>query len=133
MENVALPRCCEETTPTEATKDMPRRKVDPSSDDDHERLVHATQASRNYNTITQRGSSSHEHRHAEEPESTHGHHSDGEHDEAASRDWIGKRLWNSWKRWEEDHLELKLENTQSVARDHLGIPFDDLYDLTLSE
>jgi uncharacterized membrane protein YidH (DUF202 family) len=36
------------------------------------------------------------------------------------RQWIGKRIWEAAKGWEREHLELILENTDSVARDHLG-------------
>ena len=125
MDDVTVLRSFGDTTPAEALKDMPRRKADPpSSDDDQAQLVSRTQPSQNYNTIAQRGPGSHEHQPGRETESSREHESEGEH-EVTRRDWIGKRIWNSWIRWEQDHLELLLENKQSVARDHLGKLFPD--------
>lgn len=40
------------------------------------------------------------------------------HDEAHG--WFGSRMWAAFRHWERNHLELILENKQSVARDHLG-------------
>ena len=37
------------------------------------------------------------------------------------RPWFAKRIWNAFRQWEQEHLELVLENKQSVARDHLGV------------
>jgi hypothetical protein len=119
MDAVALPRSFEDTTPAEALKDMPRRKTDPALDDAQRRLVTTTQPTPNYNTITQRAPTSREHQHAEETESSQGLHSDDEHEEQEPG-WIGKRIWTAWTAWESEHLELVLENKQSVARDHLG-------------
>lgn len=34
--------------------------------------------------------------------------------------WFGKRAWMAIRQWEQEHVELVLENKQSVARDHLG-------------
>lgn len=119
MDDVTLPRNFQDTTPAEALKDMPRRKTDPASDDAQRRLVATTQPAPNYNTIIQRAPTSREQQHAEETESSQGLPSDDEHEEQ-DPGWIGKRIWNAWLAWEHDHLELVLENKQSVARDHLG-------------
>ena len=123
MDDVTLSRSFGDTTPAEALKDLPRRKVDPSSsDDDQARMVGRTQPPRNYNTISQGEPSSHEHQPALETESSREHESEVQHD-VTRPGWIGKRIWDSWIHWERDHLELVLENKQSVARDHLGTLF----------
>ena len=56
------------------------------------------------------------------------HERDVSPDEPVAQPWFGKRIWNAFRRWEEDNLELVLENKQSVARDHLGMidPMEDL-------
>ena len=119
MDDVTLPPFFEDTTPAEALKTMPRRKINPSSsDDDQERLVSRTQAAQNYSSIIPRLQSSHERQH-EDDNGSQGHESETEHDET-KRPWFGKRLWDAWWEWDREHLELVLENKQSVARDHLG-------------
>lgn len=44
-------------------------------------------------------------------------------DFAQQKKWIGAKLWEVLLAWEREHIELVLENTQSVARDHLGTTY----------
>jgi hypothetical protein len=129
MEDVTLPRSFEDTTPAEMMKTIKRRRSSHSrsrspilQDDPHRP---------NYNSITST-SARHENRignrnepRTENPVTSMQREEENEEaveasSEEAAKPCFGRRMWTNFTRWERNHLELVLENKQSVARDHLG-------------
>ena len=118
MDDVTLPRSFEDTTPAEMMKDYPRRRLSRSSQSQHSPVLEPIRQPQNYNSITPVNSENQntaEESHSEEHE---------ESDEEVHDEWYGKRIWMTFRQWERNHLELVLENKQSVARDHLGWSVD---------
>ena len=117
MDEVTLPRSFEDTTPAEMMKDYPRRRPSRSSQSQHSPILGPVGQPQNYSAITpvnsnlERNQNTAEESHSEEHE---------ESDEEVHHEWLGKRIWRTFQEWEQNHLELVLENKQSVARDHLG-------------
>ena len=111
MDNVTLPRSFADTTPAEQMKPISRRRK--SSPSQRSPILENPQAHNAYTTIApeQRNSPS---------EREHSPEQDPEHEDTPRQPWIGKRIWDGILAWEREHLELVLENKQSVARDHLG-------------
>ena len=108
MDNITLPRSFEDTTPAEQMKPVSRRRKSPSPSQ-RSPILENSQATASYNTIT---SSEREALPEHEAERTQ---------ETRREPWLGRRMWDWVRKWESEHLELVLENKQSVARDHLGI------------
>jgi hypothetical protein len=121
MDSVTLPRTFDDTTPAEMLKPVNRRRASPSRSPI---LGHGHQQS--YNTIS--SGSAHNDNLTDLPPEDQRETTQAREDENVEetteqgQPWIGTRIWHSFKRWERDNLELVLENRQSVARDHLGIP-----------
>jgi len=118
MDDVTLPRSFEDTTPAEMMKDFPRQRSSQSGSP----ILQASRQTSNYQSISPTTSNTQRNQSRSEP----AHESDNSdqeepHDESPSHPWFGKRIWNAFREWEQDNLELVLENKQSVARDHLGI------------
>ena len=115
MGAITVPRSFEDTTPAEMMRNFSRRR----SSSAHSPILDDAQP-RSYDSIRprqqalERDHDNQEHRPSE--------HREGQaSSEAEGSPWIGRRIWDSVQQWERDHLELVLENKQSVARDHLGI------------
>jgi len=120
MNNVTLPRSFEDTIPAEQMKDYPRRKSSPEA----RSPILETFRQQSYQSISPTTSNTRIRNQPSQLEPVH----DSEepqrevpHDESPPRPWFGKRIWNGFRQWEQDNLELVLENKQSVARDHLGM------------
>jgi hypothetical protein len=118
MDDVTLPRSFEDTTPAEMLKDFPRQR----SSQSRSPILQASRQPSNYQSISPTTSNTQRNQSRSEP----AHESDNRdqeepHDESPSQPWFGKRIWRAFREWEQDNLELILENKQSVARDHLGI------------
>lgn len=121
MEGVTLPPSFEDTTPAEQMKDYPRK----SSPEARSPILETFRQSQNYESISPTTSNPQRiRRRPSQPEPRDGseqHERDVSPDEPVAQPWFGRRIWNAFRRWEEDNLELVLENKQSVARDHLGM------------
>ena len=128
MDPVTLPRSFEDTTPAEMMRDFPRRRQTQTSDSEHPPLVNRDSQQpvpRSYDSISSPST-------VRRDGAVESHVSEGhlELEEEDSRQpsspppkkWIGKRIWEAVNTWERENVELVLENKQSVARDHLGIP-----------
>src|SRR5271170_2889953 len=118
MDDVTLPRSFEDTTPAEMMKDFPPQR----SSQSRSPILQASRQSSNYQSISPTTSNFQRNQSRPEPAHENDHNEQEEpHDETPPRPWFGKRIWNAFRQWEQDNLELVLENKQSVARDHLGI------------
>lgn len=114
MGDPALPQAFEDAVPTETMKATSGRTSSPSRspilEQSQQPQTYSTILSSNSNPIGNQNTVEVSHESDEEnrrpPDEPHG--------------WLGKRIWMAIQRWERDHLELVLENKQSVARDHLG-------------
>jgi len=127
MEDVTLPRSFEDTTPAEMMKTITRRQSSPSrspilQDDTNRPTYNAitSTSSRHENHIGNRNEPR-----TENPEASMQREDEDEEavetsSEEPAKPWFGRRMWTSFTRWERSHLELVLENKQSVARDHLA-------------
>lgn len=118
MDDITLPRSFEDTTPAEMMKDYPRRRLSRSSQSQHTPVLEAIEQPQNYHSITPTISHLENDRDNGEGADAEEHE---ESEEEAHNVWFGKRIWRSFQEWERNHLELVLENKQSVARDHLGL------------
>jgi hypothetical protein len=121
MDDITLPRSFEDTIPAEMMKDGPRRQ----SSQSRLPILEATrqQQAQNYNSITTGNTTNPESNQEGVPTQ---HESDTDerddsHDEEERHHWFGKRMWIAFREWEQNNVELVLENRQSVARDNLGI------------
>ena len=115
MDAFTVPRSFEDTTPAEVMKDFSKQ---PKSQSQTPILSAATQPAQNYRSISPTSSRFQLEETPENESNVQGH---AESNEETKRPWFGKRIWTAIRQWEEDHVELVLENKQSVARDHLGI------------
>lgn len=123
MDDVTLPHSFEDTTPAEIMKDYPRRR----SSQSRSPILEASrqQQAQNYSSITTGNtinSGSNQEGVIRQHESDTDEREESHHEEER-HDWFGKRMWTVFREWEQNHLELVLENKQSVARDHLGLRF----------
>jgi Domain of unknown function (DUF202) len=119
MDDITLPLS---TTPAEMMKD--RRRSSQS------RIIETSPQPQNYNSITP--SEPHSEQNATEETLQSDHDEGGESEEESQHEWFGKRMWVALRQWEQNNLELILENKQSVARDHLGILNLHVYELIIA-
>src|SRR5947207_16019020 len=100
------------------TKDYQGRRLSRLSRSQQTPLLVAIEQPQNYHSISPRSSQLENDRDNGEGADAEQHE---ESEEEAHNVWFGKRIWRSFQEWERNHLELVLENKQSVARDHLGL------------
>jgi hypothetical protein len=117
MDNVTLPRSFEDTTPAEVMKDFPKQ----SSSESRSPILRTSSQPQNYQSISPTTSNTGRPQPPDTGQNDEEEEREESHEEVLPQPWFGKRLWNGFRQWEQDHLELVLENKQSVARDHLGI------------
>jgi|SRR5579859_701464 len=108
MDSVTVPRSFRDTTPAEQMRPVIERRKS-ASPSQRSPILENSQAQTTYNAITPSEAQASPEEHT--PERT---------EETRREPWLGRRVWDGVKKWERQHLELVLENKQSVARDHLG-------------
>ena len=124
MEAATLPGSFEDTTPAEMLRELNRRK----QSSPHPPLVRDAPQPKSYKTIP---SGSDRVQQSSNVSSVEEQHEEEEiHAPEPPRKWLGGRIWDAVTTWERDHIELVLENKQSVARDHLGILYISLTNLS---
>jgi hypothetical protein len=112
MEGNTVPRNPEENTTAEMMRESPRRRATPP-EENGDSVLDGEQVP-NYRAMSSSGRRRCERAQQEEQ----GH-------EGQRKKWFGRRWFDAFRTWEQDHIEFVLENKRAVARDHLGISFTD--------
>src|SRR5436309_1365233 len=112
MDDVTLPKSFEDTTPAEMMKDFPRRRTSQANLP----ILASTQQPQNYNSISPSTSNiERQQQPVEGDQQSEEEHRVTDSDSETQRHWFGKRIWTTLREWEQGHVELILENKQSVA------------------
>ena len=120
MDTVTLPRSFRDTTPAEMMRDFTRRR----QTSPHPPLVKDQRAQpKGYDSIASTSTSNRDGESSEPPQTGESREEEVHSSPRPKKRWLISRIWDAVNTWEREHVELVLENKQSVARDHLGICF----------